>query len=146
MKRLLALLMAMIAFAAVPGFAQDDRDYTQGPVTNVTSVRVQEGQWDNYMAYLRTTYKPLMEEQKKAGIILGYSIHGTQARSVEDPNLYLLVTCPNMASFDGLDEKTEPLARKITGHTREQGAKASVERGAMRTILGNRLIREVILK
>lgn len=146
MKRLLTLLAALLAFAALPALAQGDRAYTEGAVTEVTSVRVKDGEWDNYIGYLRATYAPLMEEQKKAGLIQSYQIQGTAPRTPQDPNLYLLVTYPNMAAFDGLEDKIEPLAQKVTGQNRAQGNKAYADRAAMREILGSRLIREIVLK
>ena len=41
------------------------------------------------MKYLATTYKQLMEEQKKAGIILDYAVYSTRPHGPSDPNIYL---------------------------------------------------------
>jgi hypothetical protein len=146
MNRLLMLFAAMLAFAAVPVLAQSERAYTEGSVIDVTSVRVKDGQWDAYISYLNASYKPVLEEQKKAGIILDYSIYATTARRPDEPNLYLTVVYPNMASFDGLEDKVEPLARKVTGQDRAQSDKAYADRSTMREILGSELIRELKLK
>jgi hypothetical protein len=146
MNRLLMLFAAMFAFAAVPVLAQSERPYTEGSVIEVTSVRVKDGQWDTYLSYLKASYKPVLEEQKKAGIVLDYSIYATAARRPDEPNLYLTVVYPNMASFDGLEDKVEPLARKVTGQDRSQADKAYADRSTMREILGTELIRELELK
>ena len=145
MKRAITLLAALLSLVPILLQAQE-RGYTEGSVLEITSVRVKDGQWDAYMAYLKDSYKPLLEEQKKAGLILDYGVYSTAPRAPGDPNLYLSVVYPNMASFDGLDDKTEPLVAKVLGQTRAQGEKAYAERSTMREILGSELIRELKLK
>ena len=65
--------MAALSAISTTAFAQE-RAYTEGPVTIVTSVRVAEGQGDTYMAWLQSGWKPNMEAQKEAGVILSYSV------------------------------------------------------------------------
>lgn len=146
MKRLTILLAVLFVFCVTTLASAQERSWTQGPVSVVTSVKVMPGQGENYINYLATTYKANMEEQKKAGIILSYRVYNASARSEDDADMYLVVTYPNMASFDGLSEKTEPLSKKVTGLNREQSAAAGAKRSSMRTILGNEMIREVVLK
>lgn len=146
MKRLFALFAAMLAFAAVSAFAQEPRSYSEGPVMDVTAVRVKDGQWDAYMSYLQAKYKPMLEAQKEAGVILGYSVYATVPRTPKDPNLYLTVVYANMAALDGLEDKTEPLMKKVSGQNRAEGEKAYADRATMREILGSELIRELIIK
>jgi hypothetical protein len=146
MKRIYVLLGALLALVAVNVSAVEERGYSEGPVSVVTAVKVVDGQYDNYLAFLGKTYKPLLEAQKAAGIIVGYNIYDASPRMPSEADLYLVVTYPNMASFDGLADKTEPLMAKITGLSRADAAVASADRGKMRQILGNEMIREVILK
>lgn len=146
MKRFATLLAALLLLATTAVNAQNDRAYTEGSVLQVTSVRVHDGQWDNYLTYLKADYKPIMEEQKKAGIILNYWVHAAQPRTPTEPNLYLVMEYPNMASFDGLMDKTEPLSQKVSGQNRAESQKASADRGKMREILGSERIRELKLK
>jgi len=51
----------------------------------------------------------------------------------------------NMAAFDGLREKEDPIANKIIGNAdvQRQGA---VQRMEVREILGDKLMREITLK
>lgn len=146
MKRVLVMLAALLAFAVATAGAQEKRSYEEGPVTIVTSVKIVDGQYDNYMAYLAKTYKPVMEAQKEAGLILRYAVYDRYPRAGEEGDLYLVVTYPNMAAFDGLRDKAEAVASKVTGLSREKANLASVDRNKMRTILGDEMIREVILK
>ncbi|MBO9716724.1 MAG: hypothetical protein J7507_07905, partial [Pseudoxanthomonas sp.] len=122
------------------------RSYEEGPVTIVTSVKIVDRQYDNYMDYLAKTCKPVMEAQKQAGLIVRYGVYDRYPRSKEEADLYLVVTDPNMASFDGLRDKSEAVASKVTGLSREKATLASVDRNKVRSVLGDEMIREVILK
>ena len=140
-------LLAALAIICVPGMgiADEARSYSEGPVTNVSFIKIEPGMFDAYMSYLATTYKSLMEEQKKAGIILDYRVYEAQAQNPGDADLILTITYKNMAALDGLDDRIEPLQRKVWAD-RAVAAKASADRGKMRTQLGSELIRELILK
>lgn len=145
MNRMLVLLAVLLSFATTAS-AEEPRAYTEGPVSVVTSVKIMDGQYENYLNFLSKSYKPLMEAQKEAGIVLSYAIYDASARKADEPDLYLVVTYPNMASFDGLADKTEPLSSKVLGLSRAQAAEASAGRGKMREIMGTEMIRELRLK
>src|ERR1700680_4012005 len=69
----------------------DGRDYNDGPVVNVSSIRTVDGHFDDYMRWLATTYKKQQEAAKKAGLITGYRIFVLEERGTHDPDI-LLVT------------------------------------------------------
>jgi hypothetical protein len=125
--------------------SDDSKSYTEGTVTTVTSIRTKPGMFDAYMKWLDTTGKQLREDEKKAGVILEYSVYSVMPRSPQDPDLYLTVTYKNMAALDGLDDREEPLTKKIWA-TRDASAKAAVDRESLREILGTQLIRRLDLK
>jgi hypothetical protein len=101
--------------------------------------------FQTYMKYLSTTYKSLMEEQTKAGIILDYAIYQTTPRDADDPNLYLVVTYKDMAALDGLADRTEAIQAKLIG-TQDQRDAAAIDREKMRTAVGQQMMRQLILK
>ncbi|HJS33964.1 MAG TPA: hypothetical protein VJ766_00580, partial [Pseudoxanthomonas sp.] len=86
MKRLPLLWALLLCVLSFPLSAQD-RSYTEGPVMEVTAVKIKDGQFDNYMAHLQGQYKRVMEAQKEAGIILDYAVYSTQARRSDEPDL-----------------------------------------------------------
>jgi hypothetical protein len=146
-NRALGALAGLLAFAMMTGAANGaDRPYSEGPVSIVTSVKTQPGMNDAYMAWLQSNWKKSLEAQKAAGIVLGYAVYGTQARTPDEPDLYLVVTYKNMATFDGLDDRVDPIMEKTFNSTQQQMTQASIERGKMRTILGSEMIRELVLK
>jgi len=140
-----ALLGICVAASLTNVAAAADRPYTEGPVSMVSAIRTEPGMFETYMKYLSTTYKQLMEENKKAGVVLDYNIYQTQPRSPDEPNLYLVVTYKNMAALDGLADKSDAIQQKIFGSQEVQDQKA-IERGKMRTQLGTEMIRELVLK
>jgi L-rhamnose mutarotase len=114
-------------------------------VLNVSAIRTEPGMFEEYMKYLAGPYKQLMEEQKKAGIILGYNIYVANPRSPDEPDLYLVTIYKNMAALDGFNEKADPITEKLYGGM-EQQTTSTVQRGKLRTLIGDELIRELVLK
>ena len=144
--RALGALAGAFAFVFLAGVADAaDRPYTEGNVLQVTAIRTEPGMFDEYMKYLAGPYRQIMEEQKKAGVVVGYNFYAAAPRSPDEPDLYIVTIYKNMAAMDGLDAKTDPITEKIMG-TMEQQNTATVQRGKLRTILGDELIRELVLK
>ena len=144
--RALGALAGFLSFAALCGIATAaDRPYTEGPVVNVSAIRTEPGKFEAYMAYLAGPYKQLMDEQKKAGIIVDWSVYQTMPRDENDPDLYLLTVYKNMAALDGIDAKSDPITEKIFGAMDKQSS-ATIERGKLRTLVGDELIRELVIK
>ena len=144
--RLLAVLgIALFAAPVVSIAADDGYAYTEGSVLDVTSVRTKPGMFNAYLQFLSTTYKPMMEEQKKAGVILSYAVYGASPKSPNEPDLFLVVEYKNMAALDDLNAKTDPISKKYWA-TMAASDKAAADRESIRQILGDELIRELKLK
>ena len=95
--------------------AQDERQYTEGPVTLVTYMRVEYGHFEEYIDWLNSTWKPTMEATKKAGLIIDYKIFTATPKSADQPNIIRMITYKNMAALDkGVEE--EAVANGIIGH------------------------------
>ena len=124
--------------------AKDERQYTDGPVTDVSYIRVEYGRFEDYVDWLNSTWKPTMEAMKEAGLIIDYKVCTAVAKSAHEPNVFLMITFKNMAALDKGVE-LEDVAKKVIGSTEFQN-KARVGRNEYRTVLGGELIRELILK
>ena len=124
--------------------AQDERRYTEGPVTLVTYIRIEYGHFEEYIDWLNSTWKPTMEATKKAGLIIDYKIFTATPKSPDQPNIIRMITYKNMAGLDkGVEE--EAVAKRVIGSTEVQN-KARVARNEYRKVLGDELIRQLILK
>jgi hypothetical protein len=124
--------------------AQDERQYTDGPVTEVDYIQVEYGHFEEYVDWLNSTWKPTMEATKKAGLIIDYKVFRATPKSPDQPNIYLCITYKNMAALDKGVE-LEDVAKKVICSTECQN-KARVARSEYRKVLGTELIRELILK
>jgi hypothetical protein len=144
--RALGALAGVFAFVSLHGAAvAADEPYDQGTVTVVSSVRTNPGMLDTYLRYLSTTYKTNMDAAKKEGIILDWNVYQTQPRSADDPNIYLTVTYKNMAAFDDLDDRMEPIQQRTFGDQKARDV-AAIDREKMRRQIGQEVIREVVFK
>jgi hypothetical protein len=124
--------------------AEDERQYTEGPVTEVNYIHVEYGHFEDYIAWLDSTWKPTMEAMKKAGLIIDYKVFQATPKSPDQPNIIFFRTFKNMAALDK-DVEQEAVAKKVIGSTEVQN-KARVGRNEYRTVLGIELIRELMLK
>ena len=125
--------------------AKDERQYTDGPVTEEDYIGVEYGHFPEYIAWLNSTWKPTMEAMKKAGLIIDYKVFQASPKSPDQPNMYLWITFKNAAAALDKGVELEYVARKVIGSTEFQNKKR-VERSEYRKVLGIELIREIILK
>jgi hypothetical protein len=124
--------------------AEDERQYTEGPVTFVQEIAVEYGHFEEYIDWLNSTWKPTMEATKKAGIIIDYKVFSATPQSPDHPSIILWITYKNMAALDrGVEE--EEIAKKVIGSTEVQN-KARVGRNEYRKVLRREYVRELILK
>ncbi len=144
--KIISSLLACLLFSGMTStvLADDGKVYKEGPVVEVSYIRTRPGHFDDYMKFLSTTYRTLMEANKKAGLILDYGIYGASPRSPQDPDLLLTITYPNMAALDRIDE-FDAVSEKTVGSMAAQN-KAAVDREAMREVLGSELLRKLVLK
>ena len=142
-----AIILAMCLAASslsLNARAQDERAYTEGPVTEVDNIQVEYGRFETYIDWLNSTWKPTMEATKKAGLIIDYKVFSLTPKSPDQPNIILWITYKNMAALDkGVEQ--EDVAKKVIGSTEVQN-KARVARSEYRKVLGTEYIRELILK
>jgi hypothetical protein len=125
--------------------AQDARQYTDGPVTEVAYIHVEYGHFEEYIDWLNSTWKPTMEATKKAGLIIDYKVFKLTPKSPDQPNIYLWITFKNAAAALDKGVELDAVAAKVIGSTEFQN-KARVARTEYRKVLGTEYIRELILK
>ena len=143
MKKLcgLAVLLLLLAPAL---FAQEH--YTEGPIWRVQLIRVKPTQMDAYLTSLRQSTKPLIEEQKKQGMIVNYKVFLKETKnSPEDWDICVAIEYKNHAAMDGLAAKGEAIRDKILGG-KAQGQQLGEKRAEIREIVSSELLQEIFLK
>ena len=137
-------LVAFLLFLAPALFAQEH--YTEGPIWRVQLIRVKPTQMDAYLTSLRQSTKPLMEEQKKQGIILDYKVFLKQTKNnPEDWDIAVAIQYKNYAAMDGLAAKGEILRDKIMGG-KAAAQQLGEKRAEIREIVSSELLQEIFLK
>jgi hypothetical protein len=143
MKKLCGL--AVFVLLLTPGlFAQEH--YTEGPVWRVSLVRVKPNQMDAYLTSLRQSSKPLLDEEKRQGMIMDYKIFLKETKNnPEDWDLCLAVEYKNHAAMDGLAAKAEAVRDKILGG-KQQAQQVGEKRQEIRELVSSELLQEIMLK
>ena len=148
-EKMIKTIILSMCFAAASlslnARAQDERQYTDGPVTEADYIQVEYGHFEEYIDWLNSTWKPTMEAMKKAGLIIDYKVFRLTPKSPDLPNIYLWITYKNGAAALDKGIELEAVAKKVIGSIEVQN-KARVGRNEYRKVLGNELIRELILK
>src|SRR5690349_17716575 len=101
MKSIMLLSIGLAASSISASASASGRGYTYGPVTLVNYIHVNYGHFDDYMAWVTSTWVPTMEAEKKAGVIIGYKVFQSDPKSPDDANVYLEITFKNMAAYGG---------------------------------------------
>lgn len=141
--RVLSALVFTLTMLAIPatGFSAE-KVYKEGPVWQITYARTMPGMYDKYMENLSHMWKGQMDNAIKKGYVLSYNIVSKPPASPTDWDLMLMVQYKNMAALDGLDDKMEAAAKEATGDSADQMSQKTIERGALRQILGTVVTRE----
>ncbi len=148
MKYLLAALAASAALMGAPALAAGNDNapsFEAGPVWDFAQIQTKDGHFDDYMKWLSTDWRRQEEALKQAGVIVDYKVYLVDHPRQGEPDILLGQEYRNMAAFDAPVAQQYALQAKIAGSI----AKSNVEqaaRGSIRTILGNVLTREAILK
>ena len=136
---------ALVAASALtPPVYADGRDWNDGPVINVSSIRTVDGHFDDYMHWLATTYKKQQEAAKKAGLITSYRVIVIEPRGPNEPDILLVTEYKDWAALDHLGSKLDQISAQIEGSV-EAAAKSEVDRAKIRTVLGSRTQQEAVL-
>ena len=123
----------------------DGQHWNDGPVSTVTYVRTVDGHFDEYIAWLASTWKRQEEASKKAGLITNYRVLIANPRGPNDPDIILVNEFKNWAALDSLGSKLDAVSAQIEGSV-EKANQNEADRAKIRTILGWQNLHEAILK
>ena len=137
---------ALLALTTLTSTAHaDGRDWNDGPVVNVASIRTLDGHFDDYMRYLATTFKQEQEAAKKAGLILSYQVMVVEPHTPQEPDILLITEYKNWAALDHLGGKIDAINAQAEGSV-DKSNRGVVDRNKIRTIIGSRTMQEALLK
>lgn len=147
MKYSTAALAVSLALAVTPAIAKDENApvFENGAVLDVSSIQTKDGHFNDYMRWLATDWKRQEEAMKKAGVILDYHVYLVQNQRAGEPDIFLTQTYKNMAVFDATQAQQYALQAKIAGSI-AKADQSQVGRGSIRTVMGDMMMREAVLK
>src|SRR5215467_2649745 len=144
-KTIILSMCLAVSALSLNARAQDVRQYTDGPVTELDYIQVEYGHFEEYIDWLNSTWKPTMEAMKKAGLIIDYRVVRATPKTPDQPNIFLMITFKDGAAALDKEVEQEEVAKKVIGSTEFQN-KARVGRNQYRKVLGIEYVRELILK
>jgi len=143
MKKLYGLVILLLCLAPAL-FAQEH--YTEGPIWRVQLIRVKPTHMDEYLTSLRQSTKPLIEEEKREGLIVDYKVFLKETKNnPEDWDICVAIEFKNHAAMDGLAAKGEAVRDKILGG-KQAAQQLGEKREVIREIISSELLQEVFLK
>ena len=148
--KLATLSIVFVCLFAIGGQAQTTPPAsTAGNVWRVTYFDVKPGKGTDYMNFLRTHSKPILDEQKKQGLILDYKYFSQPVTDgPNDWDVAVLVIYRNYA--DAIDANPDRAAKFDAISLAHYGSadartKAGDLQNELRTVISSRLAREQIL-
>jgi hypothetical protein len=143
-------LSVMVFFAALlgvptPAFAQSPF-FNVGPVWRVNYLHIKSGQGDAFWNDFRQHVKPVLDEDKKQGLITDYKLYTNPVLdSPHDWDVAVAILYPNWAALDQFAAKGASIATQHYG-SRDALLEAASKRDEIREVIASRLAREVTLK
>jgi hypothetical protein len=143
MKKLCGLVVFLVLLTPAL-FAQEH--YTEGPVWRVELIRVKPTHMDEYLTSLQKSTKPLIEEEKKEGLIVDYKVFLKETKNnPDDWDICVAIEYKDYAALDGLAAKGEMARDKILGG-KQPAQQLSEKRAEIREIISSELLEEIFLK
>lgn len=146
MRTILTAAALAVALAATGAQAQNaPRSYDLGPVWQVSYIETKPGMFDDYMAYLSTTWRAIQEEDKKKGDVLDYRVLSIDSPRDGEADLILMIQYKNMAVFDRSIEENEAQMARAFGSVPKSN-QAAMSRESLRELRGGFTARELKFK
>lgn len=138
-------MLVIVAMILMTGVHAQDKQYKEGSVWSVSLIKTTSGMDEEYINNLKSTWKAVHDEAQKQGLILSYKMLAGTSANPQDFDILLLVEYKNLASMEGTDDKWDAIFKKVIGDA--QATKKLMEsRVNMRTIYGEKLMREIVYK
>lgn len=141
MKKCIAIVLLLLPF-----MAQAQESYAPGNYWQITGVKTMPTKFDDYIEDIGGLWRSQMEKMKEDGKVVSYHLMTNVHPRDGEPNLWLMVQWKSAG--DMLDtpwEYWDALTDDIVG-SREKSEKLAVDRGKLRTIMGDTLARELTFK
>jgi hypothetical protein len=145
MKKVINLLILTVILCSSTSLFAQEKSYTQGSAWSVGFIKVGANMNVEYLNNLKNTWVAMQDEAVKQGLIVSYKILSGSAANPEDWDIMLMREFKDLAAMDGNDDKWQAISKKVIGGE-DASKKLNESRVSMRTIYGNKTVREVVYK
>ena len=137
-----AVAALTLLLCAAPALAQQSPNTTPTTVTRVILVRIKPGHGDQYWADVRQHQKPVVDEQKRQGLITNYTVATKSTQeNPDDWNVAYTITYASWASLDTFTSRNDPITLAHYGSAANRTA-AALARLEHSTVVANFLVRD----
>jgi hypothetical protein len=139
-----ASMAAAMLFFGTAAFAQSS-SYTPSTVWNFSNIKIEPGQFENYMDFLAKTWKKSNEFGKKEGYIVSYHVFQVNNPREGEPDLILAIESKDYLTTAQQLEIQKKYEAFMASDTRKMTAEGG-ERKVMRKLAGGMELQELTLK
>jgi hypothetical protein len=144
-KALLFGLFAAGLLGAGTAHAQNP-NYNVGPVWRVNYLHIKAGQADAFWADVKKNLKPVLDEEKKQGLIADYKLFTNPVANIpNDWSVGVAILYANWAALDQIDAKAQTIVLQHYG-SREAMMDAARKRAEFSDLVASHLAHEITLK
>ncbi|GAB3254200.1 hypothetical protein [Chitinimonas naiadis] len=144
-KQLSAFAGALALAMTTPAVLAGESSYTEGSVWEFSQIKVEPGQFENYMDFLAGQWKRLQEFSKKEGVLVSYHVLAVNNARQGEPDLILALEFKDYYSIAQRREFQKKMETYLAADARKMEGESG-ERKVMRKILGGMELQELKLK
>lgn len=146
MRKTLSFALFTTALLSGVGARAQNPNFNVGPVWRVTYFHIKPGQGNAFWNDLRQHSKPILDEEKKQGLIMDYKFFTNPvSNQPTDWGVAIAILYPNWAALDQIDAKAFTIAEKHFG-SREAITEETRKRNEIADVVASHLAHEVTLK
>lgn len=139
---MLAAFAATMALAPPAAAQSTDRPYDLGALWDVTAIDVEDGHFEEYMAFLADRWRSNQEFARSQGWILEYHVLANNYPRQGEPDLYLITRYADYPSAAEIRRRDAAFMQHLSSNPRTQDQEFG-QRGSMRRIGSNMMLREM---
>ena len=143
-KVTVGVFAAAMMFLGSTAFAQSS-SYTPSTVWNFSSIKIEPGQFENYMDFLAKTWKKSNEFGKKEGYVISYHVFAVNNPREGEPDVILAIESKDYLTTAQQLEVQKKYEAFMAMDQHKMDA-ASGERKVMRKLAGSMELQELMLK
>lgn len=144
-RKVTTTLLATVALLAGSAALAQDSSYKPGTVWNFSHIKIEPGQFENYMDFLSKTWKKGNEWGKKEGNVVSYHVFAVNNPREGEPDLILAIESKDYLTNAQQLELQKKFEAFMAADTRKMDTQSG-ERKVMRKLAGGMELQELVLK